>query len=149
MLDSATPHSTRVRAADSVLNHAAKAIDRRLSKLEDRFGIADDRERVVVTLDGAGSKRALSNDICIQILDEAGLLHTGGFGLVDLTKIPNGLSAKETERFLRENGAQLCGSRPAQSPRGPGDGGVRQIGPTGLNPGGTTARAPEITVRLS
>src|SRR6202051_4468647 len=27
MLDAATPHSTRVRAADSVLNHAAKAIE--------------------------------------------------------------------------------------------------------------------------
>jgi hypothetical protein len=126
-----------------------KSIDGRLRKLEDRFGIAENKPRYVVTLDGAGSKRALSNDNCIQILDEAGFLHTGGFGLVDLTKIPNGLSAKETERFLRENGAQLCGSRPAQSPRGPGDGGVRPIGATGLNLGGTPSKAPEITVELS
>jgi hypothetical protein len=66
-----------------------------------------------------------------------------------VTKIPSGLSAKEMERFLRENGAQLCGSRPAQSPRGPGDGGVRPIGATGLNPGGTPSKAPEITVELS
>jgi hypothetical protein len=126
-----------------------KSIDGRLRKLEDRFGIAKNKARYVVTLDGAGSKRALSNDNCIQILDEAGLLHTGGFGVVDLTQIPNGLSAKETEKFLREHGTQLCGSRLAQSPRGPGDGGVRPIGPTGLNEGGTTARAPEITVQLS
>ena len=66
-----------------------------------------------------------------------------------VTKIPSGLSAKEMERFLRENGAQLCGSRPAQSPRGPGDGGVSPIGATGLNPVGTPAKAPEITVELS
>ena len=87
--------------------------------------------------------------ITTQILDEAGLLHTGGFGLVDLTQVPNGLSAKETERFLRENGAQLGGSRLAQNPHGPGDGAARPIGPTRLNPGGTTVRAPEITEELS
>jgi hypothetical protein len=126
-----------------------KSIDGRLRELEDRFGIEKNKPRFVVIFDGAGSKRVLSDDNCIQILDEAGFLHTGGFGLVDLTQIPNGLSAKETERFLRDNGTQLCGSRLAQSPRGPGDGGVRPIGPTGLNPGGATARAPEITVELS
>lgn len=93
-----------------------KSIDGRLSKLEHRFGIADDRERFVVILDGAGSTRALSDDRCIQILDEAGLLHTGGFGVVDLTQIPNGLSAKETEMFLRESGAQLSGSRRVGGP---------------------------------
>jgi hypothetical protein len=110
-----------------------KSIDGRLRKLEHRFGISDDEPRFVVTLDGAGSKRALSNDNCIQILDEVGLLHTGGFGVVDLTKIPNGLTAKETERFLRENGSQLCGSRPAQSPRGPGTerrGGIQRQPPS-------------------
>ena len=99
-----------------------KSIQGRLNKLEHRFGIADDRERFVVILDGAGSTRALSDDRCIQILDEAGLLHTGGFGVVDLTQIPNGLSAKETERFLRESGAELSSSRRVQSPSAPGKG---------------------------
>jgi hypothetical protein len=126
-----------------------KSIDGRLRKLEDRFGIAKNEPRFVLILDGAGSKRALSDDNCIQILDEAGFLHTSGFGPVDLTQIPNGLNAKETERFLRENGAQLCGSPLAQSPHGPAEGGVRPIGPTGLNPEVTTASAPEITVQLS
>ena len=60
-----------------------KSIHGRLSKLEHRFGIADDRDRFIVILDGAGSERAISDDRCIQILDEAGLFHTGGFGVVD------------------------------------------------------------------
>jgi hypothetical protein len=39
MVDTSAPHSTRVRAADSVLNHSAKAIEiedieARLSELE-------------------------------------------------------------------------------------------------------------------
>ena len=99
-----------------------RSIQGRLSKLEHRFGIADDRERFIVILDGAGSTRALSDDRCIQILDEAGLLHTGGSGVVDLTQIPNGLSAKETERFLRESGAELSSSRRVQSPSALGKG---------------------------
>ena len=126
-----------------------KSINGRLRKLEDRFGTAKNKPRFVLTLDGAGSERALSNDNCIQILDEAGFLPSAGSCIVNFTVIPSGLNAKEEERFVRENGAQLCGSRLAQSPRGPGDGGVRPIGPTGLNPGGATARAPEITVELS
>ena len=112
-----------------------RTIDRRLGRLEHRFGIADNTERFVVILDGAGSTRALSDDRCIQILDEAGLLHAGGFGVVDLTQIPNGLNAKETERFLREGGAHLSGSRRVQNLGGPGDGGVTPI-----------REVPEITV---
>ena len=115
-----------------------KSIHGRLSKLEHRFGIADDRDRFIVILAGAGSERAISDDRCIQILDEAGLLHSSGFGVVDLTLIPNGLSAKETERFLRESGIQLSASRFAQSPGGPRDGLVTPI-----------RGAPEITVELS
>ena len=45
-------------------------------------------------------------------------LHGGG-GIVDLTEIPNGLSAKETERFVRENGANICGTPGAQDPGAP------------------------------
>jgi len=42
MLDAATPHSTRVRAADSVLDHAAKAIE-----LEDIEARVSELERFV------------------------------------------------------------------------------------------------------
>jgi hypothetical protein len=115
-----------------------KSIDGRLRKLEDRFGLVENKPRFVLMLDGAGSKRALSNDDCIQILDEAEFLPPSGSCIVDFTVIPHGLNAKEEERFVRENGAQLCGSRLAQSPGGRGDGGVTPI-----------RRAPEITVELS
>ena len=37
MVDPNVPASVRIRASECVLNHAAKAIGRRLAKLEDRF----------------------------------------------------------------------------------------------------------------
>jgi hypothetical protein len=40
--------------------------------------------------------------------------------MVDLTQIPNGLNAKETEKLIRENDARICGLRGAQSPGAPG-----------------------------
>jgi hypothetical protein len=48
----------------------------------------------MTSVDGAGNERTLSDDSCIQILDEAGLPHASGFGVVDLTQIPN-----ESARF--------------------------------------------------
>jgi hypothetical protein len=84
----------------------------------------------------------------IEILDEAGFLHTSGFGGVNLVDIPNGLSAKETETFLRESGAQICGPRLAPSAREPGDRSVEPSGPIGLSAAGTTARAAAVTVEL-
>ena len=103
-----------------------KNIDGRVSKLEQRFGIAKNKPRYVLILDGVAGKRALSDDRCIQILDEAGLLHSGGFGVVDLTQIPSGLNAIETEKFVRENGARICGSR---------------VGGPGMNGGGVMSRS--------
>jgi hypothetical protein len=98
-----------------------KSIDGRLRKLEDRFGLVENKPRFVLMLDGAGSKRALSNDDCIQILAEAGFLPPSGSCIVDFTVIPHGLNAKEEERFVRENGAQLCGSRRVGGPDIQGD----------------------------
>ena len=50
-------------------------------------------------------------ETCIQILGECGFPPTGPIGVVNLCEIPNGLNAEETERFLRENGANRCGFR--------------------------------------
>jgi hypothetical protein len=61
----------------------------------------------VVTI--AGRKLAIDNDRCVGILRECGFLPTQRFGVVDLGCIPDGLNAKETERFLRKRGAELCG----------------------------------------
>jgi hypothetical protein len=57
---------------------------------------------------------ALDKDTCVHILRECGYLPRHGVGTVNLGKIPNGLNAKETERFLRENGALVCGLNGAQ-----------------------------------
>jgi hypothetical protein len=124
-----------------------RRLDGRISKLENRFGIAKYKPRYLVVLDD-GSQRALSNDRCIEILDEAGFLHASGFGGVSLVDIPNGLSAKESETFLRESGAEICGPRFAQSPRDPGKGSIKPSGPTGLPEPRANAPACAVTMEL-
>jgi hypothetical protein len=85
-----------------------KAIDRRLSKLEDRLGLT--KELFLVVLSDAG-KRGIDDDTCIEILRAGGFLSAGGVVTVDLTQIPSGLNAEETKRFVRENGARISGPR--------------------------------------
>jgi hypothetical protein len=51
----------------------------------------------------------LDEDRCIEILRECGFLPTGpALGVVNLGRMPKGLNAKETERYLQENGADIC-----------------------------------------
>jgi hypothetical protein len=85
-----------------------KGIDRRISKLEDRLGVK--KELFLVVLSDS-VKRGLDNDTCVEILRDGGFLPDGGVATVDLTQIPGGLNAEETKRFVRENGAKICGSR--------------------------------------
>jgi hypothetical protein len=82
-----------------------RSIDGRLSKLERSFGITHTQTFLVVVSDC--ERRSLANDACLKILEEEGFLHTGGFGIVDLSLIPRGLNAQETEKFLRQNGARI------------------------------------------
>jgi len=91
-----------------------KSIDRRLGKLEDRLGIATNRPRVVVVMSDLVG-RGLDDDTCLQILREGGFPPANAVSTVDLCEIPGGLNAKETERFIRENGAKICGIGSAQS----------------------------------
>jgi hypothetical protein len=60
-----------------------------------------------MVLSGVGL--ALDADTCVQIRRESGFLPTGGIRYVNLFKIPKGLNARETEIFLREKGAEICG----------------------------------------
>ena len=94
-----------------------RAIDGRLSKLEQRFGIAGTAPRYLIILNDGELAHTEDADIYINILDEAGFLHTAGFGMVDFSQIPRGLSSKEAERFVRENGAKICGRGGAQDDR--------------------------------
>jgi len=55
---------------------------------------------------------ALDQDRCIEILGECAVLPAGpAVGVVNLLEVPKGLNAKETERYLRENAAAICGFR--------------------------------------
>jgi len=56
----------------------------------------------------AGVTLALDADTCVEILRECGFVPTFGFSVVNLCTIPDGLSAYETERYLREHGEKLC-----------------------------------------
>jgi hypothetical protein len=53
-------------------------------------------------------------DTCLKILDDCGYLPNAPIALVRVGDIPDGMSAAETERYLRDNGASLCG--PAMHP---------------------------------
>jgi hypothetical protein len=56
-----------------------------------------------------GRKFALDQDKCIDILRECGFLPTGRFGIVSFCGIPDGLNAKELEKYLRTHGTQAPG----------------------------------------
>jgi len=91
-----------------------KSIEQRLGKLEDRLGITTNRPRVVVIMSDLVG-RGLDDDTCLQILREGGFPPAGDVATVDLCEIPGRLSAEETETFIRENGAKICGPDNAQS----------------------------------
>jgi hypothetical protein len=98
----------------------------RIDRLENRLGIAAGKPKLRVIICRAGWGEALSLDRCSEILSECGFL-PDGISVVDLLHIPEDLNAEELERYLRENGAEICGPRGAQS----------QNGATGLNRDGT------------
>jgi hypothetical protein len=89
-----------------------RGVTRRIARLERDFGTVDGRPRIRLIVGRADREPALDQDRCIEILDECGHLPTGPeICLVVLGNIPEGLSAAETERYLREHGADLCGGR--------------------------------------
>jgi hypothetical protein len=94
------------------------AVARRIDKLEERFGTADGKPRILVVVTRGGAGLALDQDTCIEILDGCGFLPARGVGVVDLGKIPNGLNAEGLETFLRENAAEICNFRGARNQSG-------------------------------
>src|SRR5579872_1978232 len=86
-----------------------------VGKLEETLGLT--KELFLVILSDA-EKRGLDGDTCIAILRDCGSLPAGGIGLINLRQVPVGLNANEAEKFVRENGALICGS--SQGPSGPG-----------------------------
>ena len=74
-----------------------------------------------------GREFALDQDRCIEILGESGFLPKTRFGILSFCGIPDGLNARELEKYLRTNGAQICGFGREQEQRVPW-GGSRPTG---------------------
>jgi len=71
-----------------------RSIDGRLSKLEHRLGITRSETRYLLILTDAGKDPGPAGEAYIKSLDDAGLLGTGGFVMVDLTKLPDSRNAE-------------------------------------------------------
>ena len=87
-----------------------KAIHSRMRRLQQQLcpdGGLPPRFWVTVLV---GREFALDQDRCIEILGESGFLPKTRFGILSFCGIPDGLNARELEKYLRTNGAQICGS---------------------------------------
>ena len=92
-------------------------LTRRIGWLEDQLGFGGKRRpSILLIVCHYGWELALDQDRCVEILGECGFLPTGEIGVVNLRDIPEGLNAKQTERFLRERGAETCGIRGKRDP---------------------------------
>ena len=87
-----------------------KSVNRRIGKLEESFGVSK-KGRLLVIVSLSSLRLALDEDRCIQILDECGFLQRSGIAMAFLSRIPDELNASETEKFLRTEGAKICGPR--------------------------------------
>jgi hypothetical protein len=103
-----------------------KALTRRIGRLEHQLSTDGSSPGILLVLSGVGCQLALDQDKCIQILCECELLSAGGVCVVDFSKVPHGLNAEETKKFLREKGAEICGLRSAQNYGGRAGGALQE-----------------------
>jgi hypothetical protein len=88
-----------------------RTLTRRIDSLESLLGIAAGKPCSVWVVRLFDHELALNDDRCLEILRECGFLPNGrSFAVVHLCDIPDGLNAVELETFLRQNGAEFCGS---------------------------------------
>jgi hypothetical protein len=76
------------RRAEKGGTDGMKTVTRRIARLEDQFGTADGKPRLLLLVCRAGCGPALDMDTCVQIFGECGFLPTGLVGLVNLCGIP-------------------------------------------------------------
>jgi hypothetical protein len=84
-----------------------KEAARQIRRLEHQFGAADETQRILLIVSEAAWERVLDPDRRVAILRECAFLPTAPLALLDLRHIPQGLNAEQTERFLRESGAEI------------------------------------------
>jgi hypothetical protein len=87
-----------------------RTITKRIHELEKQFGTAEGQKPVLFFLARAGWQLAIDEERCLQILEESGLLRKGPLGMLNFLHIPHDLNAEETETWVRENAADICGS---------------------------------------
>jgi hypothetical protein len=87
---------------------------RQTPRLEDQFGTVDGKPQLLLVVNPAGSVLAVDRDNCIRILRECGHLPTGPVSVLNFGRIPVGLSADELEQHLRQHGAEVRRTGPAE-----------------------------------
>ena len=90
----------------------------RIERLENHLGTAPGKKlRVIICR--AGWPHPLGMDKCLDILRGRGFLpDSPGVSCVDFLHLPLGTNAEELERYLGENGGELCRPRGAQTENG-------------------------------
>ena len=107
-----------------------KAIHSRIRRLQQQLCLDEGQPQHIWMTVIYGQQFALDRDRCIEILREGGFLPRTRFLVLHFCGIPDGLTAKELEQYLRRNGAQICGLGGDQ--KYVGQGGAFQLG--GPNP---------------
>ena len=94
-----------------------KAIDSRIRRLQYRLCPDKGQPQRLWVLVKPNYGLALDLDRCTQILGECRVLPMGRFGCLNFLGIPEGLTARELEQYLRRNGAgTFCSAgRPTDS----------------------------------
>jgi hypothetical protein len=86
-----------------------KAIDSRIRRLQHQLCPDVGQEPRFWVSVIFGREFALDQDKCIEILGEGGFLPKTRFGVLHFSGIPDGLDARGLEKYLRINGAKICG----------------------------------------
>jgi hypothetical protein len=86
-------------------------LQRRIDRLERSSGVAAQAGLRLIMMQ-AGARLAMDVDRCVEVLAEYGFLLAGtGISMLNFLDVPHGLSAQESERYLREHGAEICNPR--------------------------------------
>jgi hypothetical protein len=97
-----------------------EAIDRRIRRLQQQLCPDEGQPQGIWVAVIYGQQFALDRDRCIDILRECGFLPKTRFAVLGFWGIPDGLNAVELEKYLRTNGAQICGTgQPQITPSAP------------------------------
>jgi hypothetical protein len=85
-----------------------KSVVRRIGRLEEQFAPEPEEEPFVVIVRRVDGELPLEKDAFLQILRECGFQRGGCARVVKFSDAPDGLSAAELAKFLREKGAKIA-----------------------------------------